>query len=145
MERRGGARCIGATDLKKSAANETREISRKVSRFRPDVKRVALLRSERASPKGCGKSLDVLSEMFDIPKMICAQRRNAAGGSATLNVRAGWCRKGVDGRKRGGERKGGRERSRKAERMESVSEKELEGSNRTSKLNVEIRVESLPR
>lgn len=30
-------------------------------------------------------------------------------------------------------------------RVESVSEKELEGSNRTSKLNVEIRVECLPR
>lgn len=52
------------------------------------------------------------------------------------------CRREEEGR---GEEGRERERSRKAERMESVSEKELEGSNRTSKLNVEIRVESLPR
>lgn len=103
------------------------------------------LRGERAN--GGGKSLDVLSEVFDIPKMICANA--ATQWRKSDNAREKGKRRGGGERERtrGGCQRVLAKRGRQAKRAERKRERkrELEGSNRTSKLNVEIRVECLAR
>lgn len=103
--------------------------------------------------------MDVLSEVFNIPKMICAsattqeeERRCERKGSSVKereNTREsegiGGCWQGETGRQA---ERAGRERERKRARGWMGGRgrgSELEGSNRTSKLNVEIRVECLAR
>lgn len=76
----GAARCIGAAGKKcvRNLANGRRRLanarSREKSRRRGRRQRVA---TRRKGERG-GKSLDVLSEVFDIPKMICANARGRA-------------------------------------------------------------------
>lgn len=79
----GAARCIGTAEKNALAISingqrrlanarsreKNREISRKGLR-----QRVAVLQKGKRG----GKSLDVLSEVFDIPKMICANARGRA-------------------------------------------------------------------
>lgn len=78
----GAARCIGAAE-KKCVPEMSRIGRRRLANARDLAKRVAAtagvkgVATRRKGERG-GKSLDVLSEVFDIPKMICANARGRA-------------------------------------------------------------------
>lgn len=77
----GAARCIGAAEKKIAYARDVGQ--RRLANARDLAKRVAgaarrqRVAMRRKGERG-GKSLDVLSEVFDIPKMICTNARGKA-------------------------------------------------------------------